>query len=98
MKTHVRILVLASLVAAMSAGCSTTVTYVPVDPPTAKVEVRPAKPGAKHTWAAGHWHWNGNRYVWSNGHWMKNKKGKTWAPGHYKKAPHGNVWVEGYWN
>ena len=96
MKTHVKILVLASLVAAMSAGC-TTVTYVPVDPPIARTEVRPAKPGAKHTWAAGHWKWNGNRYVWSNGRWMKNKKGCTWAPGHWKKAPSGHIWVAGYW-
>ncbi len=96
MKTHVKIFVLASLVAAMSAGC-TTVTHVSVDPPTAKTEGRSPKPGAKYTWAAGHWKWNGHGYVWVDGHWMKNKKGHTWAPGHYKKAPHGNAWVAGYW-
>ena len=97
MKTHVKIFVLASLVAAMSAGC-TTVAYVPAHPPTAKAEVRSAKPGAKYTWAAGHWKWNGHGYVWVDGHWMKNKKGKTWAPGQWKKAPSGTVWVAGYWH
>ena len=97
MKTQVKIFVLAFLVTAMSAGC-TTVTHVRVDPPTAKAEVRPAKPGGKYTWAAGHWKWNGNRYVWSNGRWMKNKKGCAWAPGHWKKAPSGHVWVAGYWH
>ncbi len=97
MKRRLRIFVLACLVTAMSAGCA-GVMYVPVGPPAARVEVRPAKPGGNHTWAAGHWHWNGNRYVWSNGRWMKNKKGGTWAPGHWKKAPHGHVWVAGYWS
>ncbi len=97
MKTYVKIFVLASLVAAMSAGC-TTVAYVPADPPTAKTEVRSPKPGAKYTWSAGHWKWNGQGYVWVDGHWMKNKKGKTWAPGQWKKGPSGNVWVVGYWH
>ncbi|MEE8572802.1 MAG: YXWGXW repeat-containing protein [Gemmatimonadota bacterium] len=96
MKTHVKIFVLASLVAAMSAGC-VAVTYVPIGPPTARIEVRTTKPGPKYTWAAGHWNWNGHDYVWVDGYWMKNKKGKTWAPGRWKKAPQGHVWVSGCW-
>ena len=96
MKTHVKIFVLASLVAAMSAGC-TAVMHVPVGPPVARVEVRSAKPGPKHTWAAGHWKWNGHGYVWADGHWIKNKKNSSWKAGHWKNTPRGHVWVAGYW-
>ena len=96
MKKHVKILVLASLVAAMSAGC-TAVVRVPAAPPVAKVEVRSAKPGAKYTWVAGHWKWNGHGYVWADGHWTKTKKNSSWKAGHWKKTPQGHVWVSGYW-
>ena len=96
MKKHVKILVLISLLAALSGGC-TSVCYVPVDPPAARSEVRSDRPGSKYTWSAGHWKWNGKRYVWVDGHWIKNKKNSSWIAGHWKKTPRGHVWVDGHW-
>ncbi len=96
MKTRMKTLILAFALAALSAGC-TTVTYVPSDPPPARNEVRPSKPGPKYVWVDGHWKWNGHRYVWVKGHWVKGQQGKTWVSGHWKTTPRGHVWVSGHW-
>ena len=97
MKTPVKLLVLLSLVAALSTGCS-TVTYVPVDPPVAKTEVRTTKPSGNYVWVSGHWKWDGHRYVWADGYWKKQKAGGTWVAGHWKKTPRGHIWVSGHWS
>ncbi len=96
MKLRMKTLILAFALAAMSAGC-TTVTYVPKDPPAAKNEVRPTKPGPKYVWVDGHWKWNGHNHVWVKGHWVKGKTGKTWIKGHWKRTSRGHVWVSGHW-
>ena len=48
------------------AGCA-----APPPPPPTRVEVRPARPGAKAVWVPGHWKWKGKKkgYVWIQGHW-----------------------------
>ncbi|MDP6418721.1 MAG: YXWGXW repeat-containing protein [Candidatus Krumholzibacteria bacterium] len=84
------------LLALFLGGCS-TVAYVPATPPSAKVEVRTARPGPRHVWVKGHWKWNGHRYVWVKGHWVKGKRNARWLAGHWKNTPRGHVWVPGHW-
>ncbi len=45
----------------------------PPPPPPVQVEVRPATPGPRYIWVAGHWRWKGRArgYVWIPGHWKK---------------------------
>ncbi|HEX9750539.1 MAG TPA: hypothetical protein VGB22_04530 [candidate division Zixibacteria bacterium] len=88
-----RFLIALSLVAFF--GCAGT-AYVVVDPPAAKEEVQPARPGPRAVWIPGHWKWHKGQYVWEGGHWAKKAKG-AWVAGHWDKRPRGWVWVPGHW-
>lgn len=79
------------------AGCASRTVYVPVEPPHAREEVRPASPGPLFVWVPGHWAWRGNQHFWMDGHWAKAKKGRAWVPGHWDHTKRGWIWRDGHW-
>jgi hypothetical protein len=44
---------------------------VPYPPPSALVEIVPAKPHAEAVWVDGYWVWRGRYYVWERGGWVQ---------------------------
>lgn len=62
------------------------------------VEVKPARPGHRHVWVAGHYTWRPAQktYVWTRGKWVKPPRGKTvWVAPKYDRRR--SVQVAGYW-
>lgn len=62
-----------------------------------EVEVRPARPSARHYWREGEWEWRGGAYVWAPGIWIVPEHGNVWVRGHWRRRPGGEVWVPGHW-
>ncbi len=82
-------------IVAFMIGCAATV-YAPGPPPPPKAEVKPAAPGPKAIWVAGHWGWTGQKYAWVSGNWVKKPKGR-WVPGQWQKRARGHILVAGHW-
>ena len=80
---------------ALIVGCGPAV--VVRQPPSARIEVKPAKPYTNAVWINGHWKWNRGSYVWIPGFWSKPKPGKKWISGHWAKRPKGWIWIKGHW-
>lgn len=67
-------------------------------PPALRVDVKPARPGHRHVWMAGHYTWRPAKktYVWTRGQWVKPPRGKTvWVAPRYDGRR--SVFVAGYW-
>ena len=74
------------------------VLYVQTGPPTDRVEVITASPGASYVWVGGHWAWVNNDYAWVPGSWLVPASGFTvWAPGRWAHDRSGWYWVDGHW-
>ncbi|WP_372367862.1 hypothetical protein [Candidatus Uabimicrobium sp. HlEnr_7] len=73
--------------------------HVYTAPPRVRAERRrPRRPGRRHVWISGRWHWNGHRYVWISGRWSRIRRGhRAWVGGHWNRRGRGWIWVRGYW-
>jgi WXXGXW repeat (2 copies) len=67
-------------------------------PPTARLEVVPASPGANYVWIAGRWGWSNNNFAWVPGSWVLPATGHSiWVPGLWESDGHGWFWSDGHW-
>lgn len=72
--------------------------YVQQPPPAARVEARPASPGADYGWIAGQWIWNGAAWQWKSGRYERIPTGYSeWVSGEWKPAAFKWYWQDGYW-
>jgi hypothetical protein len=69
---------------------------VQVAPPPAKMEAKPASPGAGHVWAPGFWERSNDQWVWVSGSWVKaHPKHKHYRQATWVKTKRGYVFQQG---
>ena len=92
----------ASLVVGQALAQPIAEVYVPMAPPTPRVEVVPVLPPERveiERWQPGYWRWSGHEYVWTEGHYVSRPRARAeWTPGRWEQRPRGWVYVEGHWN
>lgn len=76
-------------------GVSISVEYPDRDPPAAKDDSKPYKPG--FVWVKGRWAWKAGKWEWTEGRYEKTQDKKKWVDGKWDKQGGKWVWVEGSW-
>ena len=87
-------------VAGLASTASAQEWNLHVPPPSPRHEPVPP-PRHGHTWAPGHWRWDGHRHVWRSGRWMEHRRGYHWVPDQWVDVDPGprRRWrfVPGHW-
>lgn len=81
-------------------ACAPPAFYVPIAPPTARVEARPKAPGPRHAWVPGRWSWSVGRdvWIWVPGLWSEMPpRAKAFSAGKWVRKGTMWVWRGGHW-
>ena len=89
-----------ALLVASMLGCPPPAFYVPIAPPTPRIEARPKSPGARHAWVPGRWSWEVGRdvWIWVPGRWSElPERATAFSPGKWVRKGTMWIWRGGSW-
>ena len=97
----IRTLLLAAIIAALSATCYAQVSVgvsVRIGPPPLPVYVQPPVPAPGYIWVPGYWAYGEDGYYWVPGTWvLPPTVGVLWTPGYWGWVDGFYIWHVGYW-
>ena len=76
----------------------TTISYVPVPPPSLESGPTIVSPGVDYVYSPGSWIHVERTFRWRPGFWVKHRPNWVFVPAHYAWTPGGCIFVDGYWD